>query len=197
MPIVPPGYRLRKLHDYFTITSKLYTIFSNKLHRKSLISHLLKKTKWTKHTFDLVNWDAHSQAFNKLTRSAHLSTGKIIHNLTNTNWQNHLYYDTSSTCPCCNLEEETFQHVLTCPSDQASKPRSRALADLLSGLQAAQTPQQCYMIQHSPIGVKSNSMYTCAYCRIYVPHRHHLNCSIHGTSLHHWLVSAPLRVQWD
>jgi hypothetical protein len=140
MPVAPPGYKVRILHDGSIITSKLYTIMSHSLHRESIISHILKKTKWTQRTFDLVNWEAHGKAFGKLTKAAQFATAKLIHNLANTNRQNNLYYNTTPDCPCCSLTEETFQHVLSCTSSYTVTHRAQALADLVTGLTTAQTP---------------------------------------------------------
>jgi hypothetical protein len=37
---------------------------------------------------------------------------KIIHNLVNTNQQNHPYYGKSPVCPSCKTAEETLSHAL-------------------------------------------------------------------------------------
>ena len=44
IPIAPPGYKIRLLHDNSVITSKLYSILSQGLHRQNLRNHILKKT---------------------------------------------------------------------------------------------------------------------------------------------------------
>jgi hypothetical protein len=62
----------------------------------------------------MVDWKARRRAFTRLTKFQQLSVTKLIHNLAITNRQNHLFYGTSNLCPGCQLEEETFEHVIRC-----------------------------------------------------------------------------------
>jgi hypothetical protein len=63
LPTAPPNYRVRLLYRQSVITTKLYPILSASLHSESLQSHIIRKAKWSPSTFHLVNWDAHSRAF--------------------------------------------------------------------------------------------------------------------------------------
>ena len=141
-PIAPPGYKVRLLYDNSVITSGLHTILSQGLHRDTIINHIKKKTAWSSHVFSLVHWDAHERAFKRLTFSQQCITAKLIHGLANTNRQNHLFYATSPTCPCCQEYEESFEHVLVCGSTASSSSRASALQELTIGLEKINTPEQ-------------------------------------------------------
>ncbi len=89
-----------------------------------------------------MDWDAHEAAFLKLPRHARIATSKLIHKLANTNVQNQLYYGKSPLCPSCQLVDETWEHVLSCPSELTIANRSEALATLIKTLQTNNTPTQ-------------------------------------------------------
>jgi hypothetical protein len=65
---------------------------------------------------------------------------KQIHNLFNTNQQNHKYYGKSTFCPSCSSEVETLPHVLSHQSSGASKSRALALSVLQADLTTIGTP---------------------------------------------------------
>lgn len=140
LPLAPPNYRICLVYNNSTITSKLYKILHAAHHSKVITNHILKKTTWTPQVFDLVDWDAHERSFKHLTRNQQITTIKIIHQLMNKNWQNKLYYGSSDFCPCCQLAEETFQHVLRCPAPSFSTHCSKAFNHLIVSLTAAGTP---------------------------------------------------------
>jgi hypothetical protein len=137
-PIPPPDFRVRLLHDSSVITSRIHSVLQTDFHDTPIVDHILRKTGWSKQVFSLVHWDSHERAFRRLSRGRQCSTAKLLHQLANTNKQNHLYYSHSSLCPICHQEEETFQHVLTC--HQAGDARHAALEDLVKTLHAIQTP---------------------------------------------------------
>jgi hypothetical protein len=140
LPAAPPNYKVRLLYDDSVITSKLYPILSSCLHKDSLKAYIIKKAGWTPATFDLINWTAHGRAFSRLSRQQQISTAKLVHNLANTNRQNHLLYNKPSTCPCCNTDEETFEHVLRCHSESANTHRTQAIDELVASLNKLNTP---------------------------------------------------------
>jgi hypothetical protein len=90
----------------------------------------------------MVNWDAHGQAFHRLSRQQKISTAKLLHQLINTNRQNKLYYRISDLCRGCGLHEESFHHLLTCPDSSMVDCRVAALDNLLTSLKAIGTPNQ-------------------------------------------------------
>jgi hypothetical protein len=140
LPVAPPHYRVRLLYDNSVLTSKVYQVLSSRLHSTLLRAHIIKKGKWSQPTFDLINWEAHGSAFRCLTRDKQISTAKLIHQLNNTNRQNHLYYNTSATCPCCQEHEETCEHVLTCLADDVHSHREEATQELATSLTKLATP---------------------------------------------------------
>lgn len=111
-----------------------------RLHIDNLRRHIIKKTHWSQSTFDLIHWNAHGTAFKQLTTAQQISTAKLIHQLANTNRQNHLYYKTSPTCPCCQEAEETFEHVLLYPAEAVANHREIALQELTTSLEKLATP---------------------------------------------------------
>jgi hypothetical protein len=102
----------------------------------------MKKSKLPRRIFDMINWEAHSLAFRRLSRQQKISTAKIVHQLINTNRQNHIYYNDSPLCPCCKLDDETFLHVFSCPDGSATSHRTLAQKQLISTLKNIGTPQQ-------------------------------------------------------
>jgi hypothetical protein len=82
----------------------------------------------------MVDWKAHERAFRQLTRFKQISLAKLIHNLANTNCQNHLYYKSSALCPGCKAVDETFEHVLICSLPQTTTFRGSCLQSLANNL---------------------------------------------------------------
>jgi ribonuclease HI len=142
LPLPPPKYAVRILFDGSVITSKLYKILSNSLHTATFIAHIMKKSKWPHRIFDMINWEAHSLAFRRLSRQQKISIAKIVHQLINANKQNHIYYNDSPLCPCCNLDDKTFLHVFSCPDKSATSHRTLAQKQLIFALKNIGTPQQ-------------------------------------------------------
>jgi hypothetical protein len=146
-PLPSPDFRVCLIHDSSAITSRIHTVLQSSLHYHSIEDHILRKTGWSRRVFKLVHWDAHEQAFRRLSCSSPYSTAKIVHQFVITNRQNHLYYGHSPLCPLCNQEEETFQHVLVCP--QAVTIQNAALEESIKFLRAIQTPDPVIeAIQH-------------------------------------------------
>jgi hypothetical protein len=140
MPCSAPNFAIRRLHDGSTITSKLNKTMSKVLHSPNFVKYMQKKHGWTHTVFDQIHWDAHELAFKWHTKNSQVMITKIIHNLVNTNQQNHKYYGKSPLCPSCNLEVETLPHVLSCQSPGASKSRAQALSVLQADLTMIGTP---------------------------------------------------------
>jgi hypothetical protein len=141
LPLASPSYRIHLLYNNSNIASKLYKILHTVHHSEAITNHILKKTIWTTQVFDLVDWDAHERSFKRLTRNQQITTSKIIHQLLmNTNRQNKLYYGSSNLCPCCQLAEETFQHVLHCPAPSSSTHCSKAFKPPNSLLNSSRHP---------------------------------------------------------
>jgi hypothetical protein len=139
-PVAPPGYRVRMLHKSSVITAKYYQTLSKANHDNSLKAHIFKKTGWTELTFSKVDWKAHSSVFNKLTRHQRITTAKLIHQLSNINKQNNLYYKTDPNCPICTRIEENFQHFLECQHPRAIVYRNSRLTQLETDLNNICTP---------------------------------------------------------
>jgi hypothetical protein len=90
----------------------------------------------------MVDWQAHQRAYTHLTQFQQLSITKLIQNLANTNQQNSLFYGASNLCPGCQLEEETFEHVLRYSLPATVQFREEQLEVLSSNLKRIHTPEQ-------------------------------------------------------
>jgi hypothetical protein len=90
--------------------------------------------------FQQIHRDAHGLAFKHHTKNSQMMIAKLIHNLVNTNQQNHKYYGKSPLCPSCNVAIETLSHVLTCQFSEAAANRTKALSILQGDLVAIDTP---------------------------------------------------------
>jgi ribonuclease HI len=81
LPLPPPNYAVRILFDGSVITSKLYKILSTSLHTDAFIAHIMKKSKWPRRIFDMINWEAHSLAFSRLPVSRKSQQPRLYTNL--------------------------------------------------------------------------------------------------------------------
>jgi hypothetical protein len=79
-------------------------------------------------------------AFKCLTCSRQIATTKLIHDLTDTNVQNHRHYHKSYKFPCCLTMDETFARVLSCSSNASNEHRNQALQELQKDLKSTNTP---------------------------------------------------------
>jgi hypothetical protein len=139
-PLAPPDFRICLLMDNSVITSKYYTKLATAMHNKPMEEYIMKKTKWTLRTFHKVDWLARERAYKRLTRNQKIGTTKLIHNLANTNRQNHLFYGTTNLCPGCHSLEETFEHVLKCNCRATTEHRDECLKVLEANLAKISTP---------------------------------------------------------
>ncbi len=140
MPCTIPGYAIRLVHDGSAITNKLYSTLSNALHTPNFISYLKCKKNWNDSTFNHIHWDAHERAFRSQTKTNQIMIAKVIHKLVNTNHQNHQFYGKSPLCPCCETQDETLQHILSCTSPGPAEARKHALLTLQTDLTAIDAP---------------------------------------------------------
>jgi hypothetical protein len=100
---IHPSFGTKLLYDNFIFTFKIYPALSRLLSWPNLTQHLMRCTKWKQTAFNSINSDCHEHAFNHLTWQHHISTVKLIHDLTNTNMQSHLFY---RSCPISALVAE-------------------------------------------------------------------------------------------
>jgi hypothetical protein len=110
--------------------SQFYDKLQDAMHEKPLENYIKKKTKLSPLVFQKVDWMAREQAFKLLTRNNQIGISKLIHNLANTNRQNHLFYGASNQCPGCQSSEETFEHVLKCTYPMTIETRDKCLKEL-------------------------------------------------------------------
>jgi len=80
------------------------------------------------------------KAFKCKSRSKQITISKIIHDLAHTNLQDKKFHGTSSTCPICLQEEETFLHVLHCLDTRVVQCQHSHLRSLESNLTNIYTP---------------------------------------------------------
>lgn len=113
-----------------TITYKYKQAIRHADSAPALLQYIQTRNRWTETTLRQVHWEAHSSAIARQTLP-HAHTVKLIHDMLPTNKRVSQYSELrSSKCPCCPYPEETFQHILRCPTRQAAR------TTLLSQLQA-------------------------------------------------------------
>jgi len=139
--IARPNYKIRLRYQNMVVTSKLYETLQTSLHSRPLCLHIMKKANISERVFDLINWEAFGTSFRRFTRNRKIHISKLVHQLLNTNKQNNMYYGSSSLCPCCQVEIETFSHVFKCKSPSASHHRTMALESLQKKLKNIHTPE--------------------------------------------------------
>jgi len=122
------------------------------LYRDQLRETIEKKERWSVRVFDLVEWDAFSKAFSKLPRVRRISYSKLTHKLLQTNSRNNLFYGSTAVCPCCNNQEETQQHIISCPSPQMEKARAHYIDIYKKSLEDVGTPAK--LIQAFTQGIR-------------------------------------------
>jgi hypothetical protein len=135
----PPSETVYISFENSNITSKLSTLTRQQLHTEPLIKTICKNTKWSKETFNSVDWEAYGEVFSNLPRTKQISLSKITHGLINTNAQNHKFYGSSGLCPCCSSQHETIFHMLTCPEESVAANRKAAMEALWSNIKKIET----------------------------------------------------------
>jgi ribonuclease HI len=139
-PLAPPGYKVPLLYDQSFLTSKIPQTLINSYHNADIEGYIIQKANWNLRVFDLIHWDAHERAFKGLPRFSQHSQAKLLHGLVNTNRQNHKLFGSTNLCPICQAQEETLQHVFTCPHPDAHTHRQKQLDAPYTTLEQVQTP---------------------------------------------------------
>jgi hypothetical protein len=146
---VPPDSQAELLNEGGLIHYEISRCVTEAIHTAPIHTKILRDTNWTHHQFALIDWEVHGQAFKVLARFRHMSICKLIYQLLPTNTLQAQYYGVDSTCPCCEKEEETFLHILSCPSCLASTQREMALEILHTSLARTGTStEHLRLIEH-------------------------------------------------
>jgi len=128
-------------YNSIPITSGLPQQVTSNIHYLPLKQKILRDTKWSEETFNLVDWAAHHSALLLLPRTRRIAVSKLIHGLWNVNRQNAIYYQESSACPYCP-DTETMQHLFCCTSAPAVAIRTDATRTLSTTLKAISTSEK-------------------------------------------------------
>jgi hypothetical protein len=104
----------------------------------------------------MVDWNALQAGLKGVSKVKLLSYCKLIHGILNTNGQNHKFHGSTSLCPHCNANVESFLHVVTCPSPLISDYRSQQQDTLLKSLKALRTPQ--IILQYLQRGIDTTAI---------------------------------------
>lgn len=126
---------------------------------------ICKSENWTQETFHRIDWEAYKKAFSTFSRCQRISISKLSHKLLNTNSQNNKYYGTSALCPCCQMEPESFNHMLSCSSDAPKAYRTSQLQELKSKLTQIGTPEDITISILHGIENWEISMYETSFCQ--------------------------------
>jgi hypothetical protein len=117
------------------------TIMRKAIDGPSLKDTICKTEKWNKDLLNKVDWKAYGKVFQSISNCRRISMTKISHKLLNTNYQNKKFYGQPDTCPCCNQAAESFDHLLSCPSDSNTLLRAHRLEQLQNDLEMIGTPK--------------------------------------------------------
>jgi 5-methylcytosine-specific restriction endonuclease McrA len=101
-------------------------IIQQALHEDQLISKICQDNRWTKETFNRVDWETYKRALQEFPRSHRISLIKLTHKLWNTNLQDMWYYGESGLCPICNVDTEMIDHIFQCQAPYAVDIRTKA-----------------------------------------------------------------------
>ncbi len=138
--IHPPTQEVIVQYDGYTLTKGIAAKVKYTYGAPQLRHTIVKQAGWNDTTFDHVDWVAYGKAFSHLTRCRQISIAKLSHSLLNTNHQNHKYYGTSLTCPCCWDDIETLRHVFICQQEEVAAHRKEQLQRLIDDLNTIKTP---------------------------------------------------------
>lgn len=122
------------------ITSRLAQVIKEARHADTLKTSILKQTGWTFRKFSKVYFTAHKLAFTSHNRIYRISVCKLNHGLYQTKLKDHQYYGASPTCTCCQLVNESLNHMLSCPSMETEEHRQSAMKILEDALGKIGTP---------------------------------------------------------
>ncbi len=75
--IAPPTESVQLEYGTSLITSNLCQILKHQLHTEPLITTICKEAKWTRNTFDSIDWKSFGIAFQRLPRGKQISYSKI------------------------------------------------------------------------------------------------------------------------
>jgi len=109
---------------------------------KDIRDKITKDTKWDNSTLQGVYLQAIESALQTCPRPARNKYTKLMFELNQINYLNNKYYNTTSTCPSCQLVIKTFQHVLSCLSTSMVAHRQLALETLTQEINSILTPSQ-------------------------------------------------------
>jgi hypothetical protein len=120
--------------------SRLPQVIKEARHTSNLKSSILKQTGWAPRTLELVDFEAHKQAYHSHNRVHRISISKQIHGLYQTRKRDNQFYGSAPACPCCQVGDETLNHVFSCMSPDALDHRQRALKELQLALETTGIP---------------------------------------------------------
>jgi hypothetical protein len=108
LPIPSPLSEVELLQGGAIITSRLPHVIKEAHHADNLRAAILEHTGWMQSTLDLVDFEAHKQAYKSHGRTHRISICKLIHGLYQTKERDYQFYGTPPTCPCCQNAGESL-----------------------------------------------------------------------------------------
>lgn len=133
-----PAYRstVNLLHRQDPITWDIASFIRQIGHQAPLTKYLkFKNPTWTDDTFSSIAWEEHGHSLRALSTTYKRRIIKFIHEWTPTMAQQHRFdEDIAPTCPCCNDQEESLDHMLKCPDERMETARNMAIATWSSKL---------------------------------------------------------------
>ncbi len=115
---LPPGHGANLAIKGNIITAHMSKAIKEASYRLKMIEYITTNAKGTlSSAFEKVDWGARAQASRRVKRDNRLTMIKLEFSLFATMSRRHQFdSQVCSTCPRCNAQEETFDHVLKCTS---------------------------------------------------------------------------------
>mmetsp|Transcript_21357 Transcript_21357/g.30574 ORF Transcript_21357/g.30574 Transcript_21357/m.30574 type:complete len:244 (+) Transcript_21357:5094-5825(+) len=141
MPSLHPDYEALLYFTGATVTTTFRDIIYRQVFSAELVASIQRRTGWSPQHFQRIAWDAYSAAFRGQTTFRKITIAKLSHDLWNTGEQKkRIGQDEQGTCPVCNTELETMDHVFRCKAAGAILLKQQLLVKLEDDMNKLGTP---------------------------------------------------------
>jgi hypothetical protein len=108
------------------------------------------RPQWTDQIWNTIDFATIGLAFKSLSVPKRIQTSKLLHGWLPTGHKRHQMDSLAlSNCPCCNLEDETQEHIITCRDHRMRAARFKALTTLRSKIVTTKGSSTTWTILHN------------------------------------------------
>jgi transcriptional regulator of met regulon len=145
VPILPTSGVQLNIPDG-TVTHKLKRTIMQARPKREHHEYLCKANSWTSDTFNMIDWESHRQALNRLPKHRTILI-KFLNNMAPVGKLVHRYNPKYPTqCPSCPEQVETQEHMLVCPCPKRQAWRETFLTKIEDTLAEYKTPLEIKML---------------------------------------------------